>query len=102
LSHDLFYSHTNEFDLVGYFDSDWSGDLDDRKSTSGFVFFMGNTIFTLFLKKQTIMTLSTYEAEYVAASSYVCHSLSLRKLFKEISFAQEKATKIHVDNKSAI
>ena len=48
LSHGLFYSHTNEFDLVGYSDSDWSGDLDDRdrKSTSGFVFFMGSTAFT--------------------------------------------------------
>jgi hypothetical protein len=50
-SHDLFYSHTNEFDLIGYSDSDWSGDLDDRKSTSGFVFFMGSTAFTWLSKK---------------------------------------------------
>jgi hypothetical protein len=102
LSHGLFYSHTNEFDLVGYSDSDWSGDLDDRKSTSGFVFFMGSTTFTWLSKKQPIVTLSTREAEYVAASSCVCHSLWLRKLLKEINFSQEKATNIRVDNKSAI
>lgn len=31
--------------LVGYNDSDWSGDIDDRKSTSGFVFYMGDITF---------------------------------------------------------
>jgi hypothetical protein len=102
LSHDLFYSHTNEFDLVGYSYSDWSGDLDDRKSTSGFVFFMRSTAFTWLSKKQHIVTLSICEAEYVVASSYVCHSLWLRKLLKEMNFSQEKVTNIQVDNKSAI
>jgi hypothetical protein len=102
LSHGIFYFHTNEFDLVGYSDSDWSGDLDDRKSTSGFVFFMRSTAFTWLSKKQHIVTLSTCEAEYVAASSCVSHSLWLHKLLKKMNFCQEKATNIQVDNKSAI
>ncbi|KAL5789684.1 hypothetical protein ACOSQ2_004572 [Xanthoceras sorbifolium] len=59
----------SESSLVGYSDSDWGGDIDDRKSTSGFVFFMGNTAFTWMSKKQPIVTLSTCEAEYVAATS---------------------------------
>ena len=46
LSHGLLYSHTNNFTLHGYSDSDWGGDVDDRKSTSGFVFYMGDTAFT--------------------------------------------------------
>jgi hypothetical protein len=83
------------------FDSNWSEDLDDRKSTSNFVFFMGSTTFTWLSKKQPIVTLSTCEAEYVAASSCVYHSLWLRKLLKEMNFSQ-KATGIRVDNKSAI
>jgi len=33
----LLYSKTNEFKLVGYSDSDWCGDVDDRKSTTGCV-----------------------------------------------------------------
>jgi hypothetical protein len=94
LSHGLYYSHTNEFDLVGYSDSDWSGNLDDRKSTLDFMFFMGSTTFTLLSKKQHIVTLSTYEAEYITASSCVCHSLWLRKLLKEMIFSQEKTTNI--------
>ena len=51
-----------------YSDSDWCGDINDRKTTSGYVFFMGNTAFTWLSKKQPIVTLFTCEAEYVAAS----------------------------------
>ncbi|KAJ4813156.1 polyprotein [Rhynchospora pubera] len=102
LSHGLFYSHTDEFDLLGYTDSDWCGDIDDRKSTADFVFYMGDTAFTWVSKKQPIVTLSTCEAEYVAASSCVCHALWLRKLLKEMNFARDKPTEIRVDNKSAI
>ncbi|KAG6526877.1 hypothetical protein ZIOFF_008964 [Zingiber officinale] len=66
----LFYSTSNHFKLEGYSDSDWGGDIDDRKSTTGFVFFMGDTTFTWMSKKQPIVTLSTCEAEYVAATSF--------------------------------
>ncbi|KAJ8769435.1 hypothetical protein K2173_002925 [Erythroxylum novogranatense] len=53
---------------VGIVNSDWCGDIDDRKSTSGYVFFMGDTAFTWLSKKQPIVTLSTSEVEYVVAS----------------------------------
>ncbi|PKU77377.1 putative mitochondrial protein [Dendrobium catenatum] len=58
----LFYSSSNDFKLVGYSDSDWAGDLDERKSTTGFVFYIGDTIFTWMSKKQPIVSLSTCEA----------------------------------------
>ena len=53
-------------------------------------------------KKQPIVTLSTCEAEYVAATSCVCHAIWLRNLLKELRWSQEKPTKIYVDNKSAM
>jgi hypothetical protein len=87
LSHGLYYFHTNEFDFIGYSDNDWNEDLDDRKSTSGFVFFMGSVAFTWLLKKQPIVTLSICEVKYVAASSCIYHSLWLRKLLNEIIFS---------------
>ena len=98
----LFYSASNNYKLVGYSDSDFGGDIDDRKSTSGFVFFMGDTAFTWMSKKQPIVTLSSCEAEYVAATSCVCHAIWLRNLLKELSLTQEEPTKICVDNKSTI
>ena len=87
---------------MGYSDSDWCGDIDDRKSTSGYVFFMGDTAFTWMSKKQPIVTLSTCEAEYVAASGCVRHAVWLRKLLSELNLGQEEATEIRVDSKSAI
>jgi len=88
----LFYSKAEDYKLVGYSDNDWCGDIDDRKSTSGYVFFMGNTTFSWLSKKQPIVMLSTCEAEYVATSWCVCHAIWLRNLL----------TMIQVDNKSAI
>jgi hypothetical protein len=98
----LFYSKAKDYKLVGYSDSDWCGDIDDRKSTSGYVFFMGDTVFTWLSKKQPIVTLSTCEAEYVAASWCVCHAIWLRNLLSKMELKQLGATVIQVDNKSAI
>ncbi|RDX93243.1 hypothetical protein CR513_24525, partial [Mucuna pruriens] len=97
----LFYSSSNEFKLVEFCDSDFAGDVDDRKSTTGFVFFMGGCAFTWNSKKQAIVTLSTCEAEYVAATSCTCQAIWLRRLLKEFNMNQEESTKIHIDNKSA-
>ena len=52
--------------------------MDDRKSTTGFVFYMGDNAFTSVSKKQSIVTLFTCEVEYVAATSCVCHVIWLR------------------------
>ncbi|XP_057789848.1 secreted RxLR effector protein 161-like [Salvia miltiorrhiza] len=71
INYGLLYSSLDQYKLVGYSDSDWAGDNDDHKSTSGFVFFMVDT-FIWMSKKQPIITLSTCEAEYVAATSSVC------------------------------
>jgi hypothetical protein len=98
----LWFSSDKDYKLVGYSDSDWAGDGDDRKSTTGFVFFMGNTSFTWMSKKQPIVALSTCEAEYVAATSCVCHAVWLRNLLKELGMSQKEPTTIFVDNKSSI
>jgi hypothetical protein len=69
---------------VGYSDSDCAGDIDDRKSTTSFVFYMEDTTFTWSSKKQSIVTLSTCEVEYIATTSCVCNSIWLRRLLKEL------------------
>ena len=98
----LFYSRTEDYKLQGYSDSDWCGDVDERKSTSGYLFFMGDTAFTWYSKKQPIVALSTCEAEYVAASYCVCHAIWLRRLLSELRIPQQRSTEVCIDNKSAI
>jgi len=63
---------------------------------------MGSTTFTWLSKKQPIVTLSTCETEYVAASWSVYHAVWLRNLISKLELKQEKGTVIRVDNKSAI
>ena len=78
------YSSSNTMELVGFSDSDWAECCDDYKSTTRFVFYLGKTVFTWSSKKQSIVALSTCEAEYIAAASCVCHMVWLRRLLQEL------------------
>jgi hypothetical protein len=48
--------------MVGYCDADWVGDLEDRRSTTGFVFMMGGGATSWSSKRQPLIALSTTEA----------------------------------------
>ena len=65
----LWYPKGCNFDLVGYADADYTGFLVDRKSTSGMAHFLGTCLVCWATKKQHSVTMSTAEAEYVAAVS---------------------------------
>ncbi|GAU20588.1 hypothetical protein TSUD_297610 [Trifolium subterraneum] len=59
-------------DLIGYTDSNWCGDKDDRKSTAGYVFLYGGAPISWCSRKEPVVALSTCEAEYIAASLSAC------------------------------
>lgn len=65
----IFYKREGEPDLMAYTDSDYAGDLDDRRNTSGYVFFLSNGAVSWGSKKQPVVSLSTTEDEYIAAVS---------------------------------
>jgi Reverse transcriptase (RNA-dependent DNA polymerase) len=98
----LWYKRTDEIKLVGYSDSDWAGSFDDKKSTSGYLFTIGNTPVSWNTKKQPTVALSTAEAEYTAVSSATCQAVWIRNVLAEMGFKQMKATVIYCDNMSAI
>eukprot|EP00253_Pinus_taeda_P024043 PITA_24043 len=91
-----------DFKLVGYIDSDWAGSVDDRKSTSGYVFHLGSGAISWASKKQPILSLSTAEAEYVAAIAAACQAVWVRRMLKDLHHDQEGATTIFCDNTLAI
>ena len=55
-------------DLQGYVDSDLAGDIDTRRSTTGYVFIVGGADVSWVSRLQKINALSTTEAEYVTAT----------------------------------
>lgn len=64
----LFFKKGVGFELHSFFDADLSGDLNDQKSTSSYVFSCGSTSALWRSKKQYSISLSTMEVEYKATS----------------------------------
>lgn len=91
-----------EVKLVGYTDSDHAGDTEDRKSTSGNVFSLGNNLVTWSSQKQKIVALSSCEAEYVAAAVVACQGVWLSRLISEMLGRPQAKFKLFVDNQAAI
>jgi hypothetical protein len=88
--------------LVGYCDADWAGDLDSRRSTTGYIFKLGGVSVCWKSKRQPTVALSTSEAEYMALSSAAQMAIWLRRLLSDLSFVQTKATVIFEDNQGCI
>ncbi|XP_022872692.1 uncharacterized protein LOC111391677 [Olea europaea var. sylvestris] len=65
----IFYSRNFNLDLASYSDADWAENADDRKSTTGGCFYMGSNLVAWLSKKTNSISLSTAEAEYIAAGS---------------------------------
>lgn len=58
----VFYKNGGKEKLIAYNDSNYVGDLDDRKHNSGYVFFMSSGVVSWSSKKQQVVNLSTIEA----------------------------------------
>ncbi|XP_052723890.1 secreted RxLR effector protein 161-like [Vigna angularis] len=72
VNYGIYYKTTESGELLAFTDSDYAGDMEDRKSTSGYVFLMGLGVVSWCSKKQPIVTLSTTEAEFVATVVCAC------------------------------
>src|SRR4051812_24289521 len=97
----LWYPKGTQFNLIGYSDSDWAGDRVDRKSTSGTCHFLGRSLVCWASKKQNCVSISTAEAEYIAAGSCCTQILWLKKTLEDYGIYVKKIPLL-CDNESAI
>jgi hypothetical protein len=73
----LNYDGDHDLALSGYTDSDWAGSVSDRKSTSGCCFSLGSAMILWQSRKQSSISLSTAEDEYMVACSANCKAIWL-------------------------
>ena len=77
-----------QFTVRGYVDSDFAGDLDKRKSTTGYVFTLAGAAVSWVSKLQTVVALSTTEAEYMAATQTCKEVIWIQMVFEELGHRQ--------------
>jgi len=97
----ILYSYSENYMLIGYCDADRARSADDRKSTFGVCFFLGNNLISWFSKKQNCVSLSTAEVEYIATGSSCSQLVWMKQMLKEYNVEQNVLT-LYCDNLSAI
>jgi hypothetical protein len=99
----LQFDGTPSKEVFGYCDANWGGDLEDRRSTTGFVFMIGDGAISWSNKQQPTIALSTTEAEYVANTQATKQAIWITKLMMDLGYMEEKKVMvIQCDNQGAI
>jgi hypothetical protein len=98
----LWYPKGKDLSLISYIDANWAGCIDDRKSTSGAMFYLGECLVSCLCKKQSSISLSTVEAEYIAATTCCTQVLWMKQTLTYIQVEYDKPITIYCDNTSAI
>jgi hypothetical protein len=88
-------------ELAVWSDADF-GQETDKKSITGTLVTLGKTPVAWKAKKQSLVTTSTCEAEYVAVSHAVKEAIFFRELLKALGFNQPQPTPVFCDNASAV
>jgi transposase InsO family protein len=88
--------------LTGFCDADWAGDLDNRRSTTGYLFMIGGVPVSWKSKRQQTVALSTAEAEYMALSDASREATWLRRILLNFDCEQSIPTIIFDDNQGCI
>ncbi|GJY92015.1 retrovirus-related pol polyprotein from transposon TNT 1-94 [Tanacetum coccineum] len=97
----LWYPKDTAMALTAYADADHAGCQDTRRSTSGSAQFLGDKLVSWSSKKQTSMSISSTEAEYIAMSGCCAQILWMRSQLSDYGFAYNHIP-LYCDNKSAI
>eukprot|EP00961_Rhodomonas_salina_P021171 285125-Rhodomonas_salina.1 len=88
--------------LFGWVDSDYAADPDTRKSVTGYIVSMNNGPIAWKSKRQSCVTLSSAEEEFVAASQCCVEVVYLRNLLLDLDFVQTTPTPIWEDNTACV
>eukprot|EP00257_Ricinus_communis_P018383 XP_015577095.1 uncharacterized protein LOC107261543 [Ricinus communis] len=87
--------------VEGYTDANWVGSVDDRRSTTGYLTFVGGNLFTWRSKKQSVLSRSSAEVEYRGMVQGVCKLLWIKNLLHELRVSYISPMRLYCNNKIA-
>ncbi|GJX31409.1 uncharacterized mitochondrial protein-like protein [Tanacetum coccineum] len=96
------FNKGSDLNLRVYVDSDWAKCKVTRKSVTGYVVFMGESLVSWKSKKQSMLSKSSAEAEYRAMNSVTCEVMWILKILAELKVNTSLPVPLHCDNSSAI
>jgi len=96
------FRNRGHIQVEAYTDVDWAGNINDRKSTSGYCTFVGGNLVTWRSKKQNVVARSNAEAEFRSVAHGFCEVLWIKKFMQELKIAGPTPMKVYCDNKAAI
>nr|KYP44486.1 Retrovirus-related Pol polyprotein from transposon TNT 1-94 [Cajanus cajan] len=91
-----------DFSIKGFCDADWGSNLEDRKSTTGYVIYLGANPISWSSKKQQAVSRSTTEAEYRSIAAITAEMTWLKNLLYELHIPTTSKPIIYCDNLSAV
>ena len=98
----LWYPKGNDLTLVTYTDADCEGNIDDKKSTCGVAFYLGDFLVSWLSRKESSISLSTTKIEYIAETSCCTQVLWMKETLQDIQLKYDEPILILYDNFSAI
>lgn len=101
VNYKLVYDGKEDDTLLGFSDSDWAADLDERRSTTGYLFTLCGAAISWASKRQPTVALSSTEAEYMATVATIQEAVWLKTLHNEI-FDDWNTITIFCDNRGAM
>ena len=94
----IMFCGNSKGELIGFDDANWAGDLETRRSTTGYVFFLNSGVVSWNSKRQPTVATSSTEAEYMSLYSATQEVIWLRLLLKDLEYTDQAATIIFQDN----
>ena len=96
------FPSSSSLELRAYSDANWDSDIYDRKSTTGYCVFLGDSLISWKSKKQDVVSRSSTESEYRAMAIATCEIVWLRWLLADMGVHISQPTPLYCDNESAI
>ena len=97
----LHITRDSPLSLHGFTNADWAGSIDDRKSTGGYLVYLGSTPISWKSGKQRTVARSSTEAEYKALADGTAEILWIRSLLTELRIPSSTVTTLWCDNLGA-